>query len=83
MSSTDVPLRVRLGRLFVSIAVLSLVTVVVGYGGWALLSVSAALGGPDPETADGDLLRERLFEWPDRNREVMRSDGRKPLPRRP
>jgi len=77
------PFRVRLGRVVVSVAVLTLVTVVLGYGGWALLSVSAKLGGPDPKTADGDPLRERLLAWPERNRDVMRSDGRKPLPLRP
>jgi hypothetical protein len=73
----------RLAELFVSIAVLSLVTVVVGYGGWAVLTASAALGGPDPETADGDRLRDRLLAWPARNREFMRNDGRGSLPLRP
>ncbi|MFC4542556.1 hypothetical protein ACFO5R_11565 [Halosolutus amylolyticus] len=79
----DKPVLVRLGELAVSIVVLTGVTVVVGYGGWALLTLSARLGGPDPRTEDGDLLRERLFVWPDRNREFMRNDGRGELPLRP
>jgi hypothetical protein len=73
----------RLWKLFVSIAILTFVTVVVGYGGWLVLTVSAALGGPDPETDDGDLLRERLLAWPERNREFMRNDGHGELPVRP
>lgn len=73
----------RAGKLAVSIGVLSLVTVVLGYGGWAVVTVSAKLGGPDPETESGDLLRERLLTWPDRNREVMRTDGRADPPWKP
>lgn len=67
----DESVLLRFGKLSVSIAVLTFVTVMIGYGGWALLTVSAKLGGPDPETADGDLLRTRLLSWPDRNREFM------------
>lgn len=73
----------RFGKLTVSIVVLTFVTVVVGYGGWALLTISAKLGGPDPETADGDLLRERLLAWPERNREFMRNNGHGELPLKP
>jgi hypothetical protein len=73
----------RLLELVVSISVLTLVSVVVGYGGGLLLYVSAALGGPDPETEDGDLLRDRLLDWPDRNREFMRNNGYGELPLRP
>lgn len=79
-SSADVALRVRVWRVVASIVVMTWVTVVVGYGGWAVLSLSAKLGGPDPETADGDLLRERLLAWPDRNREVMRTNGHREVP---
>jgi hypothetical protein len=73
----------RLWKLFVSIAVLTWVTVVAGYGGWLVLTASTKLGGPDPKTSDGDLLRERLLSWPDRNRDVMRTDGRAELPLKP
>lgn len=59
------------------------VTVFLGYGGWIVLSITAALFGYDPETDDGGPLRDRLVAWPDRNREVMRTDGRVPLPLRP
>ena len=77
------PYHVRIGRVVVSIVVLVPVTVFVGYGGSLVLTVIAKLGGPDPTTEAGELLRERLFEWPDRNREVMRTDGETPLPLRP
>lgn len=73
----------RLAELAVSIVVLTGVTVVVGYGGWVVLTLLAKLGGPDPETADGDPLRERLLAWPERNREFMRNDGRGELPLKP
>lgn len=73
----------RFVRVSVSIVVMVPVTVFVGYGGWLVLTLTAVLGLYDPETEDGDVLRERLFEWPDRNREVMRTDGHEPLPLRP
>jgi hypothetical protein len=63
--------------------VLSGVTILLGYGGGLLLWLSATLGGPDPVTEDGDLLRDRLLDWPDRNREFMRNDGHGDLPLRP
>lgn len=77
------PLQTRLARVTISIVVLVPVTIVLGYGGGLALTVSAKLGGPDPETADGDPLRQRLLAWPDRNREVMRADGNVELPLRP
>lgn len=73
----------RLVKVGVSIVVLVPVTVFLGYGGWLVLTVTAALGGPDPETDGGELLRHRLAAWPDRNREVMRTNGRAELPLRP
>jgi hypothetical protein len=79
----DESVLVRFGKLSVSIVVLTGVTVVVGYGGWALLTISAKLGGPDPETTDGDLLRKRLLAWPERNREFMRNNGHGDLPLKP
>ncbi|MXR50640.1 hypothetical protein GRX03_03325 [Halovenus sp. WSH3] len=82
--STDPqPFTRRLLRVVVSIVVLAPVSVFVGYGGGLLLTASAALGGPDPTTDDGDPLRERLLAWPDRNREVMRTNGRADLPLSP
>ena len=82
-TDSDVPFRTRLVRVVVSVVVLTGVTVVLGYGGWLVLTLTARLGGYDPKTADGELLRERLLAWPDRNREVMRSNGRTPLPLKP
>lgn len=77
---TDVPLQTRLLRVIVSVVILTGVTIVVGYGGWIVLSVTASIANYDPRTKQGDLLRNRLAEWPDRNRDVMRSNGREPLP---
>lgn len=82
-STASPPFRTRLVRVVVSIVVLVPVSVFLGYGGWLVLTVSAALGGPDPLTEDGDLLRERLLDWPEPNREVMRTDGRAELPLSP
>ena len=82
-TDSDVPFRTRLVRVVVSVVVLTGVTVVLGYGGWLALTLTAKLGGYDPETEDGELLRERLLAWPDRNREVMRSNGRTLLPLKP
>jgi len=73
--ATEKSLHVRFVQLVVSITVLTFVTVVVGYGGGLLLAISARVGGPDPKTADGDLLRDRLLDWPQRNREFMRNNG--------
>ena len=75
--------KTRLVRVVISVVVLTGVTVVFGYGGWIILTLTATVADYDPETEDGDLLRSRLLEWPERNREVMRSNGNKPLPTRP
>lgn len=77
------PFRTRLVRVVVSVVVLTGVTVVLGYGGWIVLTLAARIGGYDPKTDEGELLRDRLLEWPDRNREVIRSNGRADLPLRP
>ncbi|USZ70974.1 hypothetical protein [Natronosalvus halobius] len=82
-ANADVPFRTRLARVVVSVVILTGVTVILGYGGWLLLTLTARISGFDPETADGELLRDRLLAWPDRNREVMRSDGRTRVPWRP
>lgn len=82
-NGSDVRFGKRLARVVVSVVVLTGVTVVLGYGGWIVLTLTAAVAGYDPETADGDALRERLLAWPDRNREVMRSNGRTSLPWKP
>ena len=73
----------RVVRVVLSVVVLTGVTVVFGYGGWILLTLTANLAGYDPKTEDGDLLRNRLLDWPERNRTVMRSNGHKPLPVKP
>jgi hypothetical protein len=83
-SNTEhVAFRRRLARVTISIVVLVPVTVFLGYGGWIVLRILATLGGPDPERSDGTRLRDRLLAWPDRNREVMRTNGKTPLPLRP
>lgn len=79
----DASFRRRLVRVVVSIVVLTGVTVGLGYGGWLVLTLTANLAGYDPETPEGGPLRDRLLYWPDRNREVMRSNGQKPLPLKP
>lgn len=81
-TADDPPLR-RVGKLLVSIVVFVPVTVFLGYGGWIVLTVAAGIGGYDPETDDGEPLRRRLLAWPERNREVMRTNGRADLPVRP
>ena len=75
--------RTRYVRVLVSVAVLGGVTVVLGYGGGLFLTVSATLVGYDPRTDDGDKLRNRLLSWPERDRSVMRTNGRESLPLRP
>lgn len=70
-------------RVVISVVILTGVTVVFGYGGWIVLTLTANITGYDPETEDGDLLRDRLLDWPERNRDVMRSNGYKPLPVKP
>lgn len=79
-ASTDGSFLERLVKVGVSIVVLVPVAVFLGYAGWLVLTVTTALGGPDPETDDGEALRHRLAAWPDRNREVMRTNGRAELP---
>lgn len=73
----------RVAQLVVSVAVVTGVSTILGYGGGLVLALGARLGGPDPRTADGDLLRDRLLDWPERNREFMRRNGRGRLPLRP
>jgi hypothetical protein len=73
------PFKIRLVRVLISVVVLTGVAVLFGYGGWIVLTLTATIAGYDPETEEGDLLRDRLLDWPERNRDVMRSNGRKPL----
>ena len=73
----------RFVKVVISIVALVPVTVFIGYGGGLVLTVVAFLGGPDPETKEGDPLRRRLLAWPDRNRDVMRTNGRADLPLKP
>lgn len=74
------PLLKRALQLVVSICLMTGVTVILGYGGGLLLTILAALGGPNPETEDGDLLKDRLLAWPERNREFMKNNGKGNLP---
>lgn len=78
----SVPRSRRVLRVLAAVTVMSGVSVVLGYGGWLVLSILAWFGF-DPETTDGDPLRRRLLDRPDRNREVMRTNGRRPVPWRP
>ncbi|GAB3688930.1 hypothetical protein GCM10028857_23720 [Salinarchaeum chitinilyticum] len=82
-AGTDPSPLTRVSRVVVSITVLTGVTVLLGYGGGLLLALSAALGGPDPTTADGALLRDRLLEWPERNRQFLDTNGHGAVPLRP
>jgi hypothetical protein len=74
------PFTTRLVQLVVSITVLTFLSVVVGYLGGFVLTIVASLGGPDPTTEDGDPLRERLLDWPQRNREFMKRNGHGEFP---
>ena len=76
------PTVVRAAELTLSVTVLTLVTGVALVGGLGLALV-AALGGPEPQTPDGDLLRDRLLGWMGRNRQFMLANGRGELPLQP
>ena len=67
----------------VRVVILTGVTVVFGYGGWIVLTLTASVAGYDSKTEDGDLLRNRLLDWPERNRDAMRSNGHESLPVKP
>lgn len=73
----------RLVKVLVSIVVIVPVSVFLGYGGWIVLTVAAVVGVYDPRTENGESLLERLVAWPDRNRDVMRTNGRADLPLKP
>lgn len=73
----------RVAEVIVSVSVLSAVTVLLGSIGGLGLTILAKLGGPDPKTADGELLRNRLLNWAHENREFMRNNGRGKLPLKP
>lgn len=83
VSGQEVSFKTRFVRVTISIVVLTGVTIILGYGGWIVLMLTAHIAGYDPKTADGDRLRNRLLDWPERNRAVMRSNGKKPLPVKP
>lgn len=82
-SPSEIPFETRAYRAVISIVILTGVTVVVGIGGWIILTITANLFGYDPKTEDGDPLRIRLRDWPEKNREVMRTNGRAELPWKP
>lgn len=69
----------RVGKLLVSILVFVPITVLVGYGGEVVLTLTSQVGYT-PTTTDGSPLRTRLLAWPDRNRAVLRTNGRAALP---
>ena len=79
----DTPFLERLVKVLVSIVVLVPVSVFLGYGGGLVLTVTAKLGVYDPMTDDGEPLRYRLLAWPDRNRDVMRTNGHAEIPLKP
>lgn len=81
--STDKSSLRRVSEVIVSVSVLTAVTALLGAVGGLGLTAVAKLGGPDPKTADGELLRNRLLGWVQRNRDFMRNDGRGELPLRP
>ena len=65
------------------VSVLSAVMLLLSSIGGTGLTILARLGGPDPKTADGDLLRNRLLNWAQETREFMRNNGNEKLPLRP
>lgn len=81
--SSDKPILIRVPEVIVSATVLTAVTILLGSIGGLGLTVLATLGGPDPKTNDGELLRHRLLGWVQRNRNFMRNNGRGKLPLTP
>jgi hypothetical protein len=73
---------VRAAELTLSVTVLTLVTGIALVGG-VVLALVAAFDGPDPQTTDGDRLRDRLLNWSDRNRQFIQANGRGDLPLEP
>ena len=82
-SPTEKSRLVRTTEVVVAITVVLPLAVFAGNLGWLMLRLSAAVGGPDPTTADGDLLRDRLLNWSGRNRAFVRKNGRGDLPLSP
>jgi hypothetical protein len=82
-NSTEKSAFVRTTEVIVAITVVLPLAVFAGNLGWLVLRVSAAAGGPDPTTADGDPLRGRLLDWSGRNRAFVRENGRGDLPLSP
>lgn len=70
----------RATDVVVATTVLVPLGVFVGNLGGLALWLSASVGGPDPTTDDGDLLRDRLVSWSGRNRAFLRENGRGELP---
>jgi hypothetical protein len=75
--------RTRAVRVALSVVLLVPVTVFLGYGGWLVLTIAGSVGVYEPRNGDSEPLRDRLLAWPERNREVMRTDGQVELPLRP
>lgn len=74
--------RARQAELLVAVTVLTFLTGLAGLVG-VMLWIVARLGGPDPTTADGELLRTRLLNWSDRNKEFMKQNGAGEIPLEP
>lgn len=63
-ANTAKPMKTRLVRILISVSILTGITVIFGYGGWIVLSLIAKTVGYDPQTVEGDYLRNRLMNWP-------------------
>lgn len=73
---------IRAAELTVSISVISALAAIAAVGG-LVLGLIGAVVGLEPTTIDGYPLRERLFDWMDRNREFMYNKGQGILPLEP
>jgi len=63
-ANTAEQMKTRLVRILISVSILTGITVIFGYGGWIVLSLIANTVGYDPQTVEGDYLRNRLMNWP-------------------
>jgi hypothetical protein len=63
-ANTAEPMKTQLVRILISVTILTGITVIFGYGGRIVLSLIAKTVGYDPQTVEGDSLRNRLMNWP-------------------
>ncbi|WP_436936270.1 hypothetical protein [Halovenus marina] len=67
---------IRVSEAIVSVTVLAGLAPVLGYGGATMLALRAKVD----EGADSEAFRQRLWQWPDRNRAFMaRGEGTIPI----